>query len=167
MRVVGDGTERIAALRPGTRVAFEGPYGTLTGAQRTRPGMLMIGAGAGVAPLTALLEGEQFAPGEAILVTRDHSEQERMRTDAIHRLVRDRGLIHYALDGRRAPGAGGWLPATHSGWSGADLLRFVAPDIAERDVFLCGPGPWMDSLRADLRRAGVPADRIHDESFTI
>ncbi len=43
-RFVGDGTQRLAALRPGTRVLIEGPYGTMTADERRGGHLLMIGA---------------------------------------------------------------------------------------------------------------------------
>lgn len=167
VRRVGDGTERMARLRPGTRVAIEGPYGTLTGARRTGSRLLMIGAGAGITPLVALLEGEAFAPGEAVLVTRDRDDAERMLRGPVARLVAERGLTHYALTGPRAAASSPWLPASHAAWDGAELLRFVAPELAEFDVYLCGAREWTDAVHADLRRAGVPAGRIHTESFSV
>ena len=39
------------------------------------------------------------------------------------------------------------------------------PDIAERDVYVCGPEPWADAVRRLLAAAGVPADRVHAETF--
>jgi ferredoxin-NADP reductase len=44
------------------------------------------------------------------------------------------------------------------------LLRWV-PDIAERDVFVCGPERWTDLVRATLTAAGLPDDRLHLETF--
>ncbi len=49
----------------------------------------------------------------------------------------------------------------------AEQLRRLVPDIAERDVFLCGPEPMMDAARAGLRQAGVPRRHIHHESFAF
>jgi ferredoxin-NADP reductase len=39
------------------------------------------------------------------------------------------------------------------------------PDIAERDVYVCGPERWTDLVRASLLAAGLPADRLHLEIF--
>ena len=61
----------------------------------------------------------------------------------------------------------GTLPATHDAWQGAQLLRFVAPDLEDYDVYLCGPVAWMDSIRRDLSEAGVAGERIHSETFTL
>lgn len=166
-RFVGDGTHRLATLRPGTRVLIEGPYGTMTADERRGGHLLMIGAGAGVAPLVAILEEAEWAPGEATLIVRDHTADDALRVGAIDRLVRERGLRHAPLPGPRARTTSPWLPASHAQWAGADLIRYVSPLPAETDVFLCGPQPWMDVVRTDLRRAGVPAERVHLEAFTV
>lgn len=166
-RIVGDGTRRLSRLRRGTRVLFEGPYGHMTGDVRTGRKLLMLGAGAGVGPLVALLESEEYGPGEATLVTRDHDDRDGMRLREIQRLARERGLRHFTLNGRRGGSGATWLPATHGAWAGPDLIRHLAPDLEEYDVFLCGPIPWMDAVRTDLRAAGVDDSRIHSEAFTV
>jgi len=164
-RLTGDGTRRLAAVRPGTRVLIEGPYGGMTGELRTGSRLLMFGAGAGVAPLVALLESEDFASGAATLVTRDHDPHLAVREDAIRRLVARRGVRHFVLDGPRSQGRSPWLPATHAAWRGTDLLRYLEPDLDAADVYLCGADAWMDSLRADLIAAGAAPARIHREGF--
>ncbi|GAA4477877.1 hypothetical protein [Microbacterium panaciterrae] len=166
-RRVGDGTDRLAELRPGTRVMVEGPYGHMTGERRTGSRLLMLGAGAGVAPLVALLQSESYAPGEAILVTRDHAAAHALRRADIDRLAVSRGLVHYKLHGRRGTSGTSWVPASHAEWDGAELLRRIAGDLTLYDVYLCGPIRWMQSLRRDLRTAGVPSDRIHSEAFAV
>jgi predicted ferric reductase len=166
-KLVGDGTRRLTTLTTGTKVVFEGPYGTMTGAARTGTKLMMIGAGAGVAPLVSLLESEAYPPGAATLLTRDHEDADALRLGAIHDLVRTRGIRYHPLNGPRARSTSSWLPATHERTLGHDLIRRLAPDIDAWDVFLCGPIPWMASVRADLRRAGVAAGRIHSEAFTV
>jgi predicted ferric reductase len=166
-RIAGDGTQRLTRLRPGTRVLIEGPYGHMTGAARTGTKLLMIGAGAGVAPLVSLLEEQPYAPGDATLITRDHTASDALRQDAILSLVAHRGVRHALLSGPRAPGPSPWLSASHGAWRGPDFIRYLAPDLHEYDVFLCGPIPWMTAVTRDLRAAGVSNARIHSEAFTV
>ncbi|MGN6205400.1 ferredoxin reductase family protein [Humibacter sp.] len=166
-RVLGDGTRRLARMRPGTRVVFEGPFGRLTGRDRRGRKLIMLGAGAGVAPLVSLLESEPYAPGEATLVVRDRAPGDGLRGEAIGELVRGRGLRYARLDGRRSRGASVWLPESHSDWPGAELIRYLAPDLEEYDAYVCGPEPWMRSVTHDLRAAGMPAARIHTERFSV
>jgi predicted ferric reductase len=165
-RIVGDGTLRMTRLRPGTRVLIEGPFGRMTGDARAGRKLLMIGAGAGVAPLVALLQEQPWRPGEALLLTRDHRPEDALRADALQDLVSRRGLGWYRLDGKRTEQGTPWLPVRYGSWSGADFLRKLAGPLNAYDVYLCGPGPWMDAVRADLDTAGVHPDRIHSESFS-
>jgi hypothetical protein len=90
-----------------------------------------------------------------------------MRSREITGLVSRRGLVHYSLPGKRATQGPSWLPASHGGWGGPELLRHIAPDIEAYDVYICGAIPWMKSLEHDLRAAGVRADRIHTEAFAV
>ncbi|WP_243063979.1 ferric reductase-like transmembrane domain-containing protein [Humibacter sp. RRB41] len=166
-RIIGDGTSRLTTLRPGTRVVFEGPYGRMTGRERTGRKLLMIGAGAGVTPLVSLLESEGYAPGDATLIARDSDPSEGLRSAAIERLVKDRGLRFARLDGHRSHGHSSWLPQSHAEWTGDDLIRYLAPDLELYDAYVCGPVQWMDNLTHDLRAAGLPASRIHTERFTV
>ena len=166
-RTLGDGSRRLTGLPPGTRVLVEGPFGQMTGRRRRHGALLLIGAGSGVAPLVSLLESEPFAPGEAVLVTRDHDAGERVRSSAIAALIAERGLVHCPLDGARAVAGSTWLPEDCASAVGSEVLRRLLPaDPRTCDVFLCGPSPWMQAVRRDLRAAGVPARSIHAESFT-
>jgi ferredoxin-NADP reductase len=45
------------------------------------------------------------------------------------------------------------------------VLRRWIPDLAESEVFLCGPTAWTNGVERLVRAAGVPRDRIHIESF--
>jgi ferredoxin-NADP reductase len=124
--------------------------------------VLFIGAGVGVTPLRALAEELPYAPGEAVLLHR-FTHEPLFRAE-LEQLARDRGLEVLGLPGhRRAPGS--WLgdgvgPATDL----QALTRWV-PDLADRDVYVCGPEPWAEDVRRTALAAGLPADRFHVESF--
>jgi ferredoxin-NADP reductase len=46
-------------------------------------------------------------------------------------------------------------------------LRELVPDIAERDVYVCGPPGLTDVLERNVRAAGVPKRFIHAERFAL
>lgn len=159
VRVGGSGTAALADLAPGTRVAVEGPYGAFTHGHRTRRPVVLIGAGAGIAPVRALLEDVRIARGAATVVLRDSDLDRIPLLGEVARLCDQLDARLIVLAGHRAPGR--WVPATD-----ADLtLAHLIPDIAEADLFVCGPGGFVDSVVADAQAAHVPARQIHHEQF--
>ncbi|GAA3247537.1 ferric reductase-like transmembrane domain-containing protein [Pseudonocardia petroleophila] len=158
VKALGDGSAQVAALRPGTRVVVEGPYGRLTERPRTRRRLAFVGAGVGVTPLRALAEGLPYAPGDAVLIQRGTPLFAR----ELDVLARERGLRVLHLPGpRRAPDS--WLCSGPADDRTA-LLGWV-PDVAERDVYVCGPEEWTAAVRRTLVAAGLPAAQLHVESF--
>ena len=162
---VGDGSSGLAALTPGTRVLVEGPYGRLTDRARTRDRVAYFGAGVGITPLRALAEGSPYAWGDAVMFQR-FSDEPLFRRE-LDVLARERGLQVVELPGRRRAD-GSWLGTTPDvgGVDDATVLRHWLPDLAERDVYVCGPPAWTDSLVNALLIAGLPADQLHLENFS-
>jgi len=37
--------------------------------------------------------------------------------------------------------------------------------VADRDIYLCGPAPWISSVRRAARVAGASRRQIHTEDF--
>ncbi|MBM6404702.1 ferric reductase-like transmembrane domain-containing protein [Phycicoccus sp. CSK15P-2] len=162
---VGDGSARLATLRPGTRVLVEGPYGRLHGGVRTRRKVLLMGSGIGVTPLRALLEELPQQPGDVTVVHRVRTREAAVLADEIRALAAARGARYVQVEGPRVPGRASWLPRQAAHLSDAEALREVVPDIAEHDVYLCGGDGWLTAAHAAVREAGAPADAVHLERF--
>lgn len=45
------------------------------------------------------------------------------------------------------------------------MLGLMAPDYLEREVFCCGPEPFMQTVREALQGLGYDMDRYHQENF--
>jgi predicted ferric reductase len=151
---LGDFTQRVRSIQPGTRVIAEGPFGAFTAASRRRRRVALIAGGVGITPIRALLEDMPGAPGDIAVVYRSASAADVILRDELDELAGRRGAeIHYLIGEPRAP-------------SGDDL-RTLVPDIAERDVYVCGPPEMTQSTRATLREYGVPARHITTERFSL
>jgi predicted ferric reductase len=158
---LGDGSQRLAGLRPGTRVLVEGPYGALTAARRTRHHATLLASGIGITPLRAL--AEDMPPGTT-LVYRARSEADLVHRGELESLATHRGLrLVYLLGPRARPGS--WLPQDWAHVGDAAALRHLVPGIARSDVFVCGPDAWADAVRTALAEAGVPGQQVHVERF--
>ena len=163
VQAVGDGSAEAGTLAPGTSAYVEGPYGRLGARARTRDRVALIGAGVGITPLRALAEGLDIAGGDLVVLHRFHHTP--LFGPELDHLARERGLAVLDLPGRRRSDES-WLPA------GVDprvddltALTYWVPDIAERDVFVCGPEVWTGLVRATLLAAGLPPERLHLETF--
>ena len=162
VKELGDDSRVLRHVRPGTRVLVEGPYGRLSARARSQRKIALIGAGVGITPLRALAEGLPYAAGDAVLLYRYRDRP--LFAQEISVLARERGLGVIWLPGRRrAPDS--WLG--HGVGDADDLtaLTYWVPDIADRDVYVCGPEEWADDVARTTAAAGVPAERFHAESF--
>ena len=162
VQAVGDGSAGLFSVRPGTRALVEGPYGRLSARARTRPKVALIGAGVGVTPLRALAEGLDYLPGDAVILQRYTSEP--LFASELAALAAEKGLRVLPLPGRRR-GPDSWLGDGVGTADDLSALTYWVPDIADRDVYVCGPEQWTDLVRATLTAAGLPEDRLHLETF--
>lgn len=162
-KALGDGSALLSRVPPGTPVLFEGPYGRLGDRARARPRVALIGAGVGITPLRALAEGLDYAPGDAIVLHR-HPTGAGLFAREFDVLAAERGLQVVDLPGRRR-GSDSWLGEGMGTVDDLTALRWWVPDVAERDVYVCGPTPWAENVRRCVEAAGTPRDRIHVESF--
>jgi predicted ferric reductase len=155
---VGDHTRSLSRLRPGTRVMAEGPYGNLTRRRRTRPKVLFIAGGVGITPLRAMIEDLPARPGDITLLYRATAEKDLLFRSELEELARSRGIVvRYLLGGRQKK----------TDPLGARHLRQHVPDVAQRDVYLCGPPGMMDVATKNLRSLGVRRAQIHRERFEL
>lgn len=155
---LGDFSSTLGRVRPGTRVLLEGPYGAFTAGRKHRRKVLLIGAGIGITPLRALLEPFSVArrSGEVVLVYRAGSEKHLALREEIEELAAERRVkVHYLLGPRDE----------HPEYLTAGYLGGLVPDIAQRDIYLCGPVPFTEALQAAAKELGVPARQVHTESF--
>jgi predicted ferric reductase len=163
VRAAGPKTARVRQLRPGTRVYIEGPYGSMTAQRRTHPRMLLMAAGVGITPIRALLEDTPYAAGETVLLYRCADEHDAVLGREVEELAERRGVdVRYLMGPRRYDGS--WLPADSPLSDVASLKEFV-PDVADCDIFICGPAPWMKAVRRAAVEAGANRAQIHTEDF--
>jgi ferredoxin-NADP reductase len=152
IKQLGDHSAALARLKVGTRVAIEGPYGVFTADTRRGDRVLLIGAGVGITPIRALLE-ELPETADVVVILRASRREDLVLQDEVADLVRRRGGRLHVLVGSRG--------------SVVLDLASLAPGLTDRDVYVCGPDGFSEVIAAAARAAGVPADRIHHESFAV
>jgi predicted ferric reductase len=153
---LGDQSRAVASLRPGTWVAIEGPYGAFTHHARVRDGrdgVALFAAGVGITPVRALLEDLPTGVDVAVVV-RASTAADMVHRDEVAALVRERGGRLREIVGSR-----------HMVRLNARAIRSLVPDIAYRDVYICGPDGFSADIAEAVRELGTGPEQIHTESF--
>jgi predicted ferric reductase len=153
---LGDHSRELQQLRVGTRVFLEGPYGSFTPNRRRRRKVLLLAGGVGITPIRALFE-VLASPDVTLIVRANRDEELLFRTELDAIADRTGATVHYLVG---APG-GAADPFV------AQRLRTAVPDVARRDVYLCGPPTFMTVAEDRLRAVGVPARYVHAEQFSF
>ncbi|MEU2332573.1 ferredoxin reductase family protein [Streptomyces sp. NPDC013172] len=152
-KAAGDGSAALRHLKVGTRVFAEGPYGAFTTLHRQKTESLLIAGGVGVTPIRALLEDLE---GHAVVIYRVGTDRDAVLYDELRDLAVAKGAELHLVTG----------PPVPDKLAARELARLV-PDIADRDVFLCGPPPMMNAVLRSLGDLGVPKPQIHFERFSL
>ncbi|MBO0747917.1 MAG: ferric reductase-like transmembrane domain-containing protein, partial [Acidimicrobiaceae bacterium] len=158
VKALGDHSRDLSRLRPGTRVMAEGPYGAFTARRRGPRKAVLIAGGIGITPLRALYESLPGVGSDITLIYRVDRPDDlvfRAELEAIARARR--GQLHYLVG----------LPRDHPEYLSAVNLRSLVPDIARRDVFLCGPPAMQAVVMDSLAALRVPRRQIHQENFEL
>jgi ferredoxin-NADP reductase len=116
---------------------------------------VLVAAGVGVTPVRALLE-DLPRHVEVVAILRGASRRDVVLRDELAHLVGERGGQLHEVIG----------PRSHARLDEQGLAELV-PDIADRDLYVCGPTGFMQSVIAAARKAGVRGERIHHEDFAF
>lgn len=151
----GDFSSSVGELKPGTRVVVDGPLGVFHHGRRASEGVVLVAAGIGITPIRAMLED---LDGPADVIVRCSSEAQAPLLDEVRELAAAKGATVHVVAGARGAGwASAVMPTT---------LAALVHDVADRDVYVCGPRDWAIAVEADALAAGCPKARIHREEFS-
>lgn len=155
----------IDQLKPGMRLKAHGPAGDFSLRQHPARKYLFISAGSGITPMMSMTTWA-WDSGEMPDIVFVHAA--RRPSDIIFRPR----LEQFAA---RVPGLQLRFTVEEvepfSVWHGFRgrlnqiMLGLMAPDYLEREVFCCGPEPFMRSVKDSLAALGFDLTRYHQESF--
>jgi len=163
IRQLGDFTNGVPDITPGTSVAVSGPFGAFTHHLRRTQKLLYIVGGIGITPIRSMIE-EQAAMGEkdnSIMLYGNRTEADTIFLNELRELAGKTGLqLHNVLSDQKDYKG-------ETGFVDQEKIARLVPDVTTRDIFLCGPPPMMWGIRDQLKALGVPAEQIHYERFAL
>ena len=153
-------------LQPGMCLRAIGPAGLFTNASTDAVKFLLISAGSGITPMMSMTtcmwdEGRDV---DIVFINCARRPSEiifRQRLE--HMASRTPGLdLKFVVE----------EPDPYHPWTGYQgqfnqlMLGLMAPDYLDREVYCCGPEPFMQAVRDALAGLGFDMDNYHQESFS-
>ncbi|BBY33194.1 3-ketosteroid-9-alpha-hydroxylase [Mycolicibacter minnesotensis] len=139
----------------GMRIHVLAPSGTFV-PKSLDTDFLLLAAGSGITPMMAICKSAlSQGSGKVVLFYANRDERSVIFGAALRELVDtypDRLTVVH------------WLESVQGLPSRAALAELAAP-FTDRQVFICGPGPFMQAAREALDACKVPAEQVHLEVF--
>lgn len=165
IRERGDFTSGIGALRPGTKVFLDGPFGHFSYTRHPAAGYVFIAGGIGITPIMSMLRTLAAAKDDRplLLIYAARDAERMVFREEIDGLTERLNLkVAYVL---RVP---------PPGWTGeqgrldpAMLARLLDRDTTGYHFFVCGPDEMMDMVERELLGHGIGFGRVHSERFDL
>jgi dihydroorotate dehydrogenase electron transfer subunit len=169
-KVVGAGLQGLAARKAGESVSVLGPIGRGFTAHPDRPRTLLLGGGVGIPPMIFLAERLRADPAAAwkplVLMGSEVPFPFRARPSALivagmpgasiacMPLLEEWGVPSRLASGADLPGCfAGFVTELADTW----LASLSATELAQVEIFACGPTPMLRASAALARRYQVPA----------
>lgn len=152
-------------LKPGMRLKAIGPGGRFSIVHHPADKYLFISAGSGITPMMSMTTFLYDSGINADIVFVNCAKRPSdivFRQSLEHMTTRVTGIdlkwVVEETDPYRS-----WTG--YRGMFNQLMLGLMAQDYLEREVFCCGPGPFMQAVRGALSGLGYDMNRYHQESF--
>lgn len=152
-------------LRPGAEIRAIGPLGDFTPPPSSRAKWLLLSGGSGITPLMSMARtccdlGEDR---DIVFVHAARSPRDIIFRHELDLMAQQMLRLRLAHICESAVGEKAW--SSFVGRLSLPMLQLIAADVLEREVFCCGPAPFMAAICAMLQAAGFDMARYHQESF--
>ncbi len=159
---IGDFTRALPQLKPGAVAEVHGPFGAFSFLRVANPRQVWIAGGIGITPFLSRARTLRDAAADPVVAatraTLWYSVQ--AASDFVFRQELE-DIARQRPNFRLVP----WVTAEQK-YLTADVIRRDG-GLDDQEFFICGPRLMMQSLKVQLRRAGVAANRIHLEEFRL
>ena len=154
-------------LRAGMPVRVLGPAGEFTCARHPAPKYLFLSAGSGITPLMSMSRAhhELAEDQDIVFVHSARTPDDIIFARELELIAADQRQFRAAFVVERTGERRHWHGFT--GFLSLPMLKLIAADFMEREIFTCGPAPYMKAVRDLLAEAGFDMRRYQEESFSF
>lgn len=154
-------------LRVGMAVSAMGPSGEFSCFKAPAQRYLFLSGGSGITPLMSMTRAlhDLGSDADIVFVHCARSPADVLFSEELSLMARHMPHLRLAtVCEQHTPGS---AYAGHLGRMDAPRLAHIAPDFLQRDIYTCGPAPFMAAIRALLSGTGFEMSRYREESFSF
>ncbi|WP_163575847.1 hybrid-cluster NAD(P)-dependent oxidoreductase [Halomonas faecis] len=153
-------------LKVGDELVVHGPVGNFNSIDFPADKVLFLSGGVGITPLMSMTRW-LFDTNANVDVEFVHSARAPRdviyHRELVHMFSRiPEFKLHIVCESKDDIGEA-W--AGYRGYLNQPMLELMVPDYLEREVFCCGPTPYMNAIKNILRSNGFDMSHYHEESF--
>jgi ferredoxin-NADP reductase len=154
-------------LHAGMQVRVLGPSGEFTCARHPARKFLFLSAGSGITPLMSMSRAhhELGEDSDIVFVHSARTPDDIIFARELDLIASNQAHFRTAFVCERVGARTNWPGVT--GFLTLPLLKLIAPDFMEREIFTCGPAPYMQAVRKLLDEGGFDRGHYHEESFSF
>ncbi|MGF6916208.1 FAD-binding oxidoreductase [Paraburkholderia sp. 40] len=154
-------------LHAGMQVRVLGPAGEFTCARHPARKLLFLSAGSGITPLMSMSRAhhELGEDSDIVFVHSARTPDDIVFARELDLIAANQARFRTAFVCERVGTRTNWPGIT--GFLTLPLLKLIAPDFLEREIFTCGPAPYMQAVRNLLDEGGFDRQHYHEESFSF
>ena len=162
IKVSGDFTKRIKTLSAGTPVVIDGPLGNFTLEQSWGNKFLFIAGGIGITPFVSMVT-ELGVHDDVMMFYAARTSGDLVFGSDLEKKLGNR--LHYFIS--REISGGGGVSSYKGKRITVEAMHSQAPDLKERDIYVCGPPGMVRELTRDLLLEQFDPRRLHSEVFSL
>ena len=169
IRIIGDFTQTVAALRPGDSVLVRGPFGNFIVDEQFDRNLVLLAGGIGITPFMSMIRAhaEQRSSKPMTLLYSCSSQDDIPFYEELLELERRDERLRVAFFITNGPVDKLAEARVLTGRIGTEHLERVTGGMFNAcTYFLCGPKPFIETLRGGLEGKGTEPERIVSEEFS-
>ncbi|MBS98300.1 MAG: hybrid-cluster NAD(P)-dependent oxidoreductase [Oceanospirillaceae bacterium] len=149
----------------GTELAVHGPVGAFNSIDFPSQKVLFLSGGVGITPVMSMTRWafDTNADIDMVFVHSARTPKDIIYQRELETISSRIGNFDLHLICEKVEPGQTW--SGYRGFLDRIKLDMIAPDFMEREVFCCGPTPYMKAIRRMLEDAGFDMKHYHEESF--
>lgn len=152
-------------LRPGDELTATAPLGEFSYTQAKADKYLFLSGGSGITPLMSMTRAQFDLAEDKDIVFMHHARTPRdiIFQAELEMIARASTKFKFVPVCEADAALTFW--GGYRGRISPEMLKVAAPDFEAREVFVCGPPPYMKAVKAMLQSMGFNMAQYHEESF--